>query len=81
MSENKLYWSPDVNITISGKEFEAFARLTELMDYPLSQLSTKQFIQLFGPATDAVRDVLIRMKDEGLLNEHEDAQVVEEIKD
>jgi hypothetical protein len=81
MSENKeagkLYWAPDAKIVLTGKEFEAFARLTELIEYPLAHLSTKELLMFFGPATEAARVVLERMKAEGVTSTTPKEEVAE----
>jgi hypothetical protein len=66
MEQEKISWSPDAEITVSGREFEFLARLVSLFEIPLSQLSIKDSQELFLPAVQASQDILQRMLESGI---------------
>lgn len=64
-----LEWAPDASITLSGVELESLVKLTELYTVPIYQLSPAQLTQYYGRANIAVRDILLRMKEDGTAKE------------
>lgn len=66
MEQEKISWSPEAEIKVTGREFEFLARLVSLFEIPLHQLSVKDYQELFGPAVQASQDILKRMLDEGI---------------
>lgn len=65
----RLVWQPDAEIVISGKEFEALMKLTELYEIPPYQLSHSYISQLYQLALSSGRDILIRMKEQHIATE------------
>jgi hypothetical protein len=60
----KITWSPEAKIEITGREFEVYAQLANLLyEVPLSSLSPKETQALFVPALQANQDILKRMLD------------------
>ena len=68
MEQEKISWSPEAEIKVTGREFEFLARLVSLFEIPLNQLSIKDYQELFFPAVQASQDILKRMLDEGIAN-------------
>lgn len=65
-STGKIEWSPEADITIKGIEFDAFTNLLELYEIPPAQLSPAQLYNYFARAKVAARDILLRMKEQGV---------------
>ena len=66
MEQEKISWSPEVEIKVTGREFEFLARLVSMFEIPLNQLSIKDYQELFFPAVQVSQDILKRMLDEGI---------------
>ena len=65
MENEKIVWSPEAKIEVTGREFEFFARLANLYELPYSQLSPKDLNDLFIPALQASQEILKRMIESG----------------
>jgi hypothetical protein len=66
MEQEKISWSPEAKIKVTGREFEFLARLVSMFEIPLNQLSIKDYQELFFPAVQVSQDILKRMLDEGI---------------
>jgi hypothetical protein len=66
MEQEKISWSPEAEIKVTGREFEFLARLVSMFEIPLNQLSIKDYQELFFPAVQVSQDILKRMLDEGI---------------
>jgi hypothetical protein len=71
MEQEKISWSPEAEIKVTGREFEFLARLVSIFEIPLNQLSIKDYQELFFPAVQASQDILKRMLDEGIATKGE----------
>jgi hypothetical protein len=72
MENEKIVWSPEAKIEVTGREFEFFARLTSLFEVPLTQVSTKELSDLFIPAIQSSQEILKRMIEAGIATKESD---------
>lgn len=66
MENEKITWSPEAEVVLTGREFEAFTRMLSLYDIPLSEFSMKDLQNLIVPAVQAGQEVLKRMLESGI---------------
>lgn len=66
MEQEKISWSPEAKIEVTGREFEFLARLASLYEIPQAQLSLKDLQELYIPALQASQDILKRMLESGI---------------
>lgn len=64
--QEKISWSPEAKIEVTGREFEFFARLVSLYEIPQAQLSFKDLNELYLPALQASQEILKRMLEAGI---------------
>jgi hypothetical protein len=79
MEQEKITWSPETKIEITGREFEFLARLVSLFEVPYAQLSPKDLQETFVPAIQTTQDILKRMIEGGVANKGEDLPSVSEV--
>lgn len=79
MEQEKITWSPEAKIEITGREFEFLARLVSLFEVPYAQLSPKDLQETFVPAIQATQDILKRMLEGGVANKGEDLPSVSDV--
>lgn len=79
MEQEKITWSPEAKIEITGREFEFLARLVSLFEVPYAQLSPKDLQETFVPAIQATQDILKRMLEGGVANKGEDLPTVSDV--
>lgn len=79
MEQEKITWSPEAKIEITGREFEFLARLVSLFEVPYAQLSPKDLQETFVPAIQATQEILKRMIEEGVANKGEDLPTVSDV--
>lgn len=79
MEQEKITWSPETKIEITGREFEFLARLVSLFEVPYAQLSPKDLQETFVPAIQTTQDILKRMIEAGQANKGEDLPTVSEV--
>ena len=79
MEQEKITWSPEAKIEITGREFEFLARLVSLFEVPYAQLSPKDLQETFVPAIQATQDILKRMIEGGVANKGEDLPTVSDV--
>lgn len=79
MEQEKITWSPETKIEITGREFEFLARLVSLFEVPYAQLSPKDLQETFVPAIQTTQDILKRMIENGVANKGEDLPTVSEV--
>lgn len=79
MEQEKITWSPEAKIEITGREFEFLARLVSLFEVPYAQLSPKDLQETFVPAIQSTQDILKRMLESGLANKGEDLPSVSDV--
>jgi len=66
-SQGKLTWKPDIEVTISGFEFESFVNAITLFETP--NLTIKDQMEVYSRLFDAAKNVLQRMRDAGQVEE------------
>lgn len=71
MEQEKISWSPEAKIEVTGREFEFLARLASLYEIPQAQLSLKDLQELYIPALQASQDILKRMLEGGIATKGE----------
>lgn len=81
MEQEKITWSPEAKIEISGREFEFLARLVSLFEVPYAQLSPKDLQETFVPAIQATQDILKRMIEGGVANKGEESTEIPTVSD
>ncbi len=81
MEQEKITWSPEAKIEISGREFEFLARLVSLFEVPYAQLSPKDLQETFVPAIQATQEILKRMIENGVANQGEDSTELPTVSD
>jgi len=79
MEQEKITWSPEAKIEITGREFEFLARLVSLFEVPYAQLSPKDLQETFVPAIQTTQDILKRMLEGGVANKGEDLPSVSDV--
>lgn len=79
MEQEKITWSPEAKIEITGREFEFLARLVSLFEVPYAQLSPKDLQETFVPAIQTTQDILKRMIEGGVANKGEDLPTVSDV--
>lgn len=79
MEQEKITWSPEAKIEITGREFEFLARLVSLFEVPYAQLSPKDLQETFVPAIQSTQDILKRMLEGGVANKGEDLPTVSDV--
>ena len=79
MENEKIVWSPEAKIEITGREFEFLARIMSLYEVPVSQLSHKDINDLFIPAIQASQDILKRMIETGVASKEGEFPTVSDV--
>lgn len=79
MEQEKITWSPEAKIEITGREFEFLARLVSLFEVPYAQLSPKDLQETFVPAIQSTQEILKRMIDGGIAKSGEDLPTVSDV--
>ncbi len=71
MEQEKISWSPEAKIEVTGREFEFLIRLASSCEIPQAQLSIKDLQELYIPALQASQDILKRMLEGGIATKGE----------
>lgn len=71
MEQEKISWSPEAKIEVTGREFEFLIRLASSCEIPQAQLSIKDLQELYIPALQASQDILKRMLESGIATKGE----------